>query len=172
MSEVDNKAFLALILEAVAMVGYTLDGGKFGLDIVFVEGYAIVSGLSLLLFVGEMRTVVLLMQVGLGHIAYEGHNENITKVLAAGTAQMGVRESIEGVVAIVVGASAVPPFETGVRTGLYHSERIDGSGIGVTMEIGSYKRIDVFGNIVCACRKHERHAYQKRIEQFSHRGLV
>ena len=67
-------------------------------------------------------------------------------------------ESIYGVVAIVVGTATVPPFETGVGTGLYLPEGDDGTRIGVPVEVGTYERVDISAvAVLAACGNNKEH---------------
>ena len=94
---------------------------------------------------GERRGVVLYVNTIFGSIeAGDRHQKDVAPVVAAGPAEMGVAESPDHIVAVVVAGAAVPvPGAAGVGTQLYHSERIGGSREGMSMKVSSNKRIDI-----------------------------
>ena len=137
----DDAAFsvLEVLGEGVAVHAHIVGGGHFGEKTV-VEGHRIVAGSSLLIVVGEREGVLL---VDDGGFPDERGDEDVAVVLAAGAAQVGVRETVDAVVAVMVGGTAVPALQTGIGAELDGAERKDGAGIGVAVPVGAHQRVDV-----------------------------
>ena len=56
---------------------------------------------------------------------------------------MGMAESVNYTVGIMVTGTAVPAGETGIRTELYHAKGHAGARVGMTMTAGTDERIDI-----------------------------
>ena len=156
------------------MRGHPLGGGELCHDTIAVKHYAVVARSGFLATVAKLRT-----ELGLWHVGRKrpvatrsgnGHEEYVAIVLAACAVEMGVTETVYGVVAVVIGTASVPPLETGVGTGLYLPEGDDGSGIGVTVEVSSHKGVDISAvAVLAACdHKKQQQTAQKEIVLFFH----
>ena len=149
MAQVDHDALAAGAWEGIAVGRNALAGSELDHYAVAVQHHAVVAGLGFLAPVLEGGEVALA-----GHVVgvlplwvflHHGHKQDVAVVLAAGAAEVGVAETVDGVVAIVVGAAAVPPLKTGVGTGLDLAERRDGPGESVAVEVGADQGIDIAG---------------------------
>ena len=76
--------------------------------------------------------------------------EHVAPVVAAGAGKMGVAESVDEAVGVVVAAATVPVagFRAGVGAELHHPERSAGSRKGVPVGVGPDKRVDVSGEVL------------------------
>ena len=72
---------------------------------------------------------------------YKRQEEEIAQVSATGAAQMGMGESEDRGVAVVISGTAVPGPVPCVRAQLHHSERSGSPRVSMTMKAGSDKRI-------------------------------
>ena len=88
-----------------------------------------------------------------------GGYEHVAPVVASGTAQVGVAESEDEAVGVMIAAAAVPVAGAGARVGaeLYHSERCAGTWKGMSVGVGAHKRID----ILCKSGKEGGNGYQQ-----------
>jgi hypothetical protein len=56
---------------------------------------------------------------------------------------VGVAETINELIAVMISSATIPAFKPGIGTQLYHAERCCSPGKCVTMPAGTYKRIDI-----------------------------
>ena len=66
-----------------------------------------------------------------------GHDEEISKVGAARSAQTRMGETVDAVVRIMVARAGIPIVDAGVGPGLYHAVRHHGTGVGMPVPAGS-----------------------------------
>ena len=72
-----------------------------------------------------------------------GHEQDVTVVTHTGALKVGVAESVNDTVRVVVTPAAVPSLESGVRTELNHAKWRGRTWVGVPMPPGSNPRIDL-----------------------------
>lgn len=77
--------------------------------------------------------------------AAAGSDEYVAPVVAASTAEVGVAESVDKTVGIMITAAAIPVagIWAGVRARLNHAEWRAGPGESMAMGICTHERIDV-----------------------------
>lgn len=138
VGQVDQHMALSLTFESVTVESGPGGGGQFSRDSSLGESDLIIAGSGFLIIMGERKA--------LGNIfSDEWKEQEITKIGASGTADMGMRESENGRVAVMVTRASVPGLVPGVRAKLDHSERSGGARICVTMESCPDERIS-FGD--------------------------
>ena len=84
-------------------------------------------------------------------LSRNGHDEEISEISASRTAQSGVCETIDAVVAVVISRTGVPIVDACVGAGLYHAVWNHGSGMGVPVSAGA--NIQIYGILRLASRE-------------------
>ena len=74
----------------------------------------------------------------------DGHHHYVAQVVAARAAEVGVAETVNQRIGIVVAAASVPvaAVRPGVGAQLHHTERISRTGEGVTVKVSAHKGVD------------------------------
>ena len=176
VTQVDYEAVATVLHVGVTVVGHAAVGRQLddsARQKVVIEHHLVVSGACRLVLVLKV-VLVSLAHVGsepqFTHFKFvQGHQQHVTVILAAGTAEVGVAEAEDGVVAVVVAAAAVPSAETCIGRGLYLSEGHDGAGEGVTVAVGSHQGVDIRGQrLLGTSGKQQQGQNPKQPRPFSH----
>ena len=112
-----------------------------------VEEHFVVPCLGGFLAMGESGLVVL-FPVGKfldGIETRHGHHTDVAQVGAAGAAQVGVAETLDERITVMVAGTAVPVVLARVGAQLDHTERIGCTRESMTVEIGSDHRVHQVG---------------------------
>ena len=112
---------------------------------------------------GEAGGIGQRLRVGSGRLdtlpAYGRHQQYVAVVAAAGSAEVGMREAVDGRVAVMIAGAGVPAVDARVGAWLNHAVGNDRTGEGVAVVARSDKRVDVLGIVGCrqcqACREQE-----------------
>ena len=163
VTEVDDDALAGGLLgEGIAVHAHALAGGELGENAI-VKLYSIVTGRGLLVVVGEGARI---LAVADRRGAREGHHEDVTVVAAARAAEVGVRETVDAVVAVMVAGAAVPALQTGVGTDLHSTEGHEGPWEGVSVLGGTHQRIHVFALGVGGESECQKEQYPEKVCSF------
>ena len=127
-------------------------GGKGHVHSPFRETHLVKAGQSPFIGVRERKRVDHVLPVHLLNLAYGRGEEEVAQVGTAGAAQMRVRKTQDGVVAIMVTAAGIPVFRSGVRAQLDQAVGRGGSGEGMPMETRADERIHFCHTRGNACR--------------------
>ena len=141
--QIQHKAVVLPFRIAVAVVGHAPVGGKLHGGAGVVQQHLVVTRLRHLVFVAEMAFVTQRLCDSVTQRLRDRHQQHITVVRAAGAAEVGVAEAVDGVVTIVVAAAAVPTVQPRVGRRLYLPEWHYGSREGVTVTVGTHHGVDV-----------------------------
>ena len=136
-------------LERVAMDSGSGGSGQFHCKASFREVHLVVPGTGFLIVMREWQAY--------GNIFPDERKEKeITEIRTTGTADVGVRETKDGSITIVIARTSVPSPVPGVRAQLDHPERGGGTGICMTMKTGPDKGVRIRDKICLrssrACR--------------------
>lgn len=127
VGQVNKHMALSLAFESVTVESGPGGGGQFSRDSSLGESDLIIAGRGFLIIMGERKAFRNIF-------SDEWKEQEITEISASGTADMSMRESENGGIAVMVTRTAVPGFVPCVRTKLDHSERSGCAWICVTME--------------------------------------
>ena len=133
--QVEGKRPRPAALESIFVHSDTAPGSHAGKHLGVFEPYLVAARRGLLAAVAESRRPA------------SGSYEHIAPVVAPRAAEVGVAESEDEAVGVMIAAAAVPVARTGACVGaeLNHSERGAGSGEGVSVGIGPHKRVNILG---------------------------
>ena len=97
--------------------------------------------------------VGLLQEGAVAHhlLAGGGMEEDVGQVGTSRTAQVGMRESVDGPVVVVVAGAGIPVARPRVGAELHHAERRGGTGKGMSVEARADERIDILERIGRLC---------------------
>ena len=90
---------------------------------------------------GHMLCLLFLSHVPDVLLTHCRHEQKITEVGTPRAAQSGVRESIDGIILIIISRTGIPTVNTGVGSRLNHAVRHHGTGVGMTVSSCSDERI-------------------------------
>jgi len=116
-----------IVGESVAVHSAMFGSRQFGSDVIIVENYGIVTRRSFFVYVaigGSESLGLAVIAAGIPlHLSAEGHKEKVIQVGAAGAAEVGMAESEDSFIVIVIAAAWIVGIFTGVGTQLHQSER-------------------------------------------------
>ena len=152
MNKVDDEMAGVAGGERVLVNARALGGGEFRLDVVVAQGDGVIPRLGDLVLMREPGAVP-----GVGILPRSWiemrwtdsrHDKNIQQVPDTRAAQVGVAETHDGIVGIVIAGAPVPTGVKGVGTELDHAKRDGGRKVGVSVSAGSYIFIHVLRRII------------------------
>ena len=110
--------------------------------VVAIQLHLIIPRARLLARVGKGGRVVLPSRRGIE--TPDRHHQYVAKVIAARAAEVGVAESVNQRIRVMVAAATVPvaAVGTGVRAELHHTEWVGGTREGVPVEIRPHEGVD------------------------------
>ena len=150
VSQVYHDGRAVRLLEAITVHRGTRTSRHLSPDAVIVQHYAVVARGGLLRLSPEMGRIALacFLQGIERHLAHNGHQHDIAHVRAARAAQMGVAESPDDVVVLVVARTMLPSVNARIRADLNHTEGSGSPREGVTRECRPDERINILRKIV------------------------
>ena len=83
-------------------------------------------------------------------LTHSRHNEHVAQVATSGSAQVCVREAVDGAVVVIITRASVPTIDAGVGAGLNGSVRHHRSGISVSVTACSDKHIYILCVIIAS----------------------
>ena len=150
-------------------------GGELHEDVVVAEAHLVVARRGLLGLVAEARAVAAVGVVGGAgvelHLAGEGHQQDVAHIGVAGAAEVGVTETHDGLVAVLVAGAvvidtrlvaAVDVVGDGVRVGthLHAPEGVARARESVPHAVGPDHRVNILGIIALrGCGHHGEEDY-------------
>lgn len=142
MDEIEKDMPWPVGREGVTVETYPSGSSQFGVQPVVLQEHGIITRSGLFLSMAECRSIGFLVETdGPAH----GLDKDVTVVGHPGATEVGVRKTIDAIVAVMVSAATVPSFQTGVRTELHHSEWACRTGKGVSVASGTDERVDKLG---------------------------
>ena len=142
--KVENNVALAFAVELVAVHTDARRNGEFHIDVVVGEFHGVVARFGDFGIVREMRRILLV--VG-RELSAHRHKQHIAVVGTASSAEVGMRETVNFGIGVMVSTATVPAVETGIGAKLNHTERHNCTREGVTVFGGSHHRVYIFHKI-------------------------
>ena len=138
--------------ECITLYTATLCSSQFHIDIIIVQLYLIISGIST--FVGMWKFRMNTQRSFSFFIRKRNrHERNVVKIARACTREMRMAESGNRTVRIEISGNSVPSRQSIVRTELHHSKGNLSTRISISCKVSSDKRIDVLSVIFCHVRR-------------------
>ena len=178
MHQVQNQMTVFSFWESVFMYTRPLCRRQLGFNAIIVQHHFIISGNSLFCGMVETRTVSFFRMIrpsGIQlHIANSGHQQDVSQIGMSRAAKMGVTETDNGLVPILVTGTIfisiflISPIHIMrncicVRTQLHPSERSTSTGKGMPHPVGTDYRIHIVHWLLRyggqSCRRHSHHQY-------------
>ncbi len=149
--QVEDKSIVEILGIGVAVVSHAAVGGEFDGSVCLVEQHLVIARLRHLVLVREMRLIPI-FPLSTFHfpLPTDGHQQHIAVVGAAGAAEVGVAEAVDGVVRIVVATASVPAVETSIWRRLNHAKRHNGTGKRVSVAVGAHHGVNIRGQALFA----------------------
>ena len=175
VAEVDDDVLFSRIGIGIAMHARMGCSGQFRTHTGVFKIDAVIARRCLFAAVAETRAVAR-PGVGLGSrlqfdSAGTGHQQNIAQVSPSCSAKVGMREADDARVAAVVARTPVPALRIRIGRDLYQTERRGGTGEGVSVGIGSDKRVHVLCRVRLPARD-EKSRCNNGQQKFFHRVQV
>ena len=156
---VHDDVRLAILGEGVAVYAGVGGGSQFGLDVFVRERHAVIARFCVFVLVGEGGCPIDGVSLQVDFLG-SGAEQQVAQVDAPRTAEVGMRETFQRLVAVVVTGAGVPVAGAGVRAELYGTMGYRGSRIGVSVEACPDKRVYVV--YICLPLRRASQAYAKK----------
>ena len=119
--------------------------GHFSFDMALIEQHTIISRRSALMCMGKVRSVVFLPKFDLSG----GRDDQyITIVGTTCAAEVGMRETVDHGIGIMVARTAIPSMEARIRAKLHHAKRHYRTREGMAVATGAYEGICILGIVL------------------------
>ena len=150
VSQVEHDSRFFSVAECVAVNTRTCSSRQLGLDAFIVQINRIVSRGGYLVFMREAGGLEDVIRLSPELNRHAGRAEqHIAQVDTSRTAEVGVRESQNGRIGIMVSRASIPVAPAGIRTQLHGTEGQGSSRISMSVEACSYERIYIIeGSLV------------------------
>ena len=165
--EVKNHRLRLSIGKNITVNARPRGGRKLHAHTAFLQQHLIVSGMGLLHRMAVMLPEVCGFQLRRGHRSPQRHQTHIDQVGAAGATEMGVGETVNNILVIVVARTRVPgDHQLGFGTQLHHSLGHGGTGEGAPAQrpgfvgLGADKGVYILGiinYILCTQKEGQQH---------------
>ena len=128
--------------EGIAVHSGSGAGSQFRQDVPAVQQHRVIPSRSFLPLMGESGLIPLPVQ-RIRLVSHDGHQQHIPVVEDTRTAQMGMTETYNGVIRIMVAGAALPGINPGVGTQLHHPERSRRSRESMAGEVRADHRVHI-----------------------------
>ena len=134
------------------MQAHAVGRRQLGVDTVAQQARAVVARAGHLVGMAEVgpeaRLRLILRSAGVGHLADDGHHRHVEQVADAGTRKVGVRESDDRRVGLMVSRAPVPILRDARGSDLHQAERDVGPDEDVSVTARPDLRIDPAGQVL------------------------
>ena len=154
--KVQNETGIFGFRKGITVNGGTLCRSEFRLYVIAFQQDGIISGLRHFIIVRESRTVRHLLTLRPHRMIllfpYSRHQQYITVVRTSCSANMGMRETVDGSILVIVSGTSVPFVDACIGTGLNHPVRNNRTRICMSMSACPDKGIYIRGIVLLCLR--------------------
>ena len=151
MVEVNDESVAFHAIVSVTVIGHPAVGSELDGGVRPVKQHLVVARLRHLVLMREMALIPISPLSSLHFpLSTHRHQKQVAVIGASGAAEVGVAETVNGVVRVMVTTTAVPTVETRIGRRLNLPKGHNGTRERVTMAVGAHHGVDIRGKRLLA----------------------